>query len=585
MAFNKYVPWNNAQSQLLAGISAGSTTFIVNAWEGDRFPSTFPFLVEVKNNDPVTPFSVLKREIRKVTGRVGDTFTATRSAGTCLPNDASNTPGTTAFAFSSGDTVTLTVTAETIKDIQDEVSTKLATAGGLRTDFGVDKTVVVNRSTGNEEVKAVTYWTTLLPTDIIRVEKTSWNYEDITFNQFQSAISPSAIVDQQFYSWESLAIWDSLFAEWTPAFASATTVINISDVTANTRIFAPIFGNGVAMTTFKLALRKTGTPTQNLNFRIESDDGTGKPSGSLFHANWTANVTQASLTTSFADTTVTMGGSITIPAGQLCHIVMYQWTYGTETINNTNYYQVWISSSHSNSRYAGWHNGTSYSRKWANSTWTYTGDSFNSTQASPVTTFTASKPFYLTQVNLSNSGTAIQPTVVIAQSTRGSMSAVASSYVATFATPFLIYPWTFTITLNYWSAVNVRNATWYSPTSPLFTSTPSSTLSITGVVWQEEMTIPYVSSSGILSTVISKTSANLSYKLGSYPSFATKIIAKWNACARAILGEIAIAWTVDNTLYYIADIDGWVSSSAWTNSSKAGKWFGTWTLFIDKSAV
>lgn len=113
--------------------------------------------MEVKNNDPVTPFSVLKREIRKVTGRVGDTFTATRSAGTCLPNDASNTPGTTAFAFSSGDTVTLTVTAETIKDIQDEVSTKLATAGGLRTDFGVDKTVVVNRSTGNEEVKAVTY--------------------------------------------------------------------------------------------------------------------------------------------------------------------------------------------------------------------------------------------------------------------------------------------------------------------------------------------------------------------------------------------------------------------------------------------
>lgn len=83
--------------------------------------------MEIKNNDPVAPYAVLKREILSVTNRVGDTFTATRSAGTCLPNDASNTPGTTAYAFSSGDTVTLTVTAETVKDIQDEV-TRLETA-------------------------------------------------------------------------------------------------------------------------------------------------------------------------------------------------------------------------------------------------------------------------------------------------------------------------------------------------------------------------------------------------------------------------------------------------------------------------
>lgn len=81
------------------------------------------------------------------------------------------------------------------------------------------------------------------------------------------------------------------------------------------------------MTTFKLALRKAGTPTQNLNFRIETDNGSGLPTGTLFNANGTATIAQASLTTSFADTTLTLSGSITIPAGQLCHIVLYQGTY------------------------------------------------------------------------------------------------------------------------------------------------------------------------------------------------------------------------------------------------------------------
>lgn len=85
--------------------------------------------------DTIAPFAVLKREIVRVTGRTGDTLTIVRSAGTCLPDDTSNTPGTTAFSFSTGDIVTLTVTAETIKDIQDELMTKLPTAGGLRTGF------------------------------------------------------------------------------------------------------------------------------------------------------------------------------------------------------------------------------------------------------------------------------------------------------------------------------------------------------------------------------------------------------------------------------------------------------------------
>lgn len=438
-------------------------------------------------------------------------------------------------------------------------------------------------SNNNEVKKVITPWTTFNPTDTIRKTNSLWVYEDVAFSQLQASLSPSAIIDQQYIAWQSFSLWDSVFAEWYSTFANATTAVNISDVTANTRIFLPIFWNGVSMSTLKLALRKVGTPTQNINFRIETDNGSWLPSWTLFHANGTASITQWSLTTSFVDTTITLGWSITIPAGQLCHIVMYQWTYWTETINNTNYYQVWISSNHSNSRYAGWHNGTSYSRKWANSTGTLTGDAYSQTIASITTTFTALKPFYLTQVNLSAFGTAIQPTVTVAQTTRGSMAVLASSYIASFSTPFLIYPWTFTINLNYGSAVNVRYATAYSPASPLFTSTPNQTFSITWVIGQEEMTIPYVSSSGILSTVISKTSAYLSYKLESYPSFTTDAITKWNVTTRAILWEIWVPGVIDNTLYYISDIDWWISTTAGTNSSKAWKWFWA-NLFIDKYA-
>ena len=474
---------------------------------------------------------------------------------------------------------------QTYGDLQAQIDTKLAIAWWLRTWMGALRQTVEIDATGAEVKKSIIDGTTISGTETLRKRKVDGTYEEIPFSVFGAALSPSAVVDKQYYAWESLALWDSVFAEGYSTFASATTVLNVSDVTANTRIFFPIFGSGIAMTTFKLAIRKAGTPTQNLNFRIETDDGTWKPSWTLFNANGTATIAQWSLTTSFADTTLTLAWSITIPAGQLCHIVMFQGTYWTETINNTNYYQVWVSSNHSNSRYAGWHNGTSYSRKWANSTGTLTGDAFNQTASSVTTTFTALKPFYLTQVNVSSAGTAIQPTVTVAQSTRGSMAVLASSYIASFSTPFLIYPWTFTINLNYGSAVNIRNPSAYSPSSPLFTSTPSLTYSIVWVVWQEEMTIPYVSSSGILSTVISKTSAFLSYKLWSYPSFATQIITKWSVWVRAILWEISVAGVLDNTLYYISDIDGWVSTSAWTNSSKAWKWFWTWTLFIDKYAT
>lgn len=67
--------------------------------------------------------TVLKRELVRVTKRVGDILTIVRSAGTCPGSDASTTQGTTAYQFDADDYFFLNDVAEVIKDIQDEIET------------------------------------------------------------------------------------------------------------------------------------------------------------------------------------------------------------------------------------------------------------------------------------------------------------------------------------------------------------------------------------------------------------------------------------------------------------------------------
>jgi hypothetical protein len=82
-----------------------------------------------------------------------------------------------------------------------------------------------------------------------------------------------------------------------------------------------VIGNGSAMSTMKLNLRKFGSPTNNLLVTIETDSA-GLPSGTLIHANANASVSSAGLTTSFVDTTITFAGAFTPTLGQICWIVL-----------------------------------------------------------------------------------------------------------------------------------------------------------------------------------------------------------------------------------------------------------------------
>ena len=89
-----------------------------------------------------------------------------------------------------------------------------------------------------------------------------------------------------------------------------------------------------------IALRKVVSPSVAFGVRIETDDGTGKASGTLAHANAVGSIASGTVTTSWVDTTINFAGAFTLAYGTKYHLVMFAGTYGSETVNGTNYYQV-----------------------------------------------------------------------------------------------------------------------------------------------------------------------------------------------------------------------------------------------------
>lgn len=150
--------------------------------------------------------------------------------------------------------------------------------------------------------------------------------------------------------WESIVIWDSLFLDTSITFAWAWTTQRIWEtISANARVSWAFIWSWIPWSTLKLSLSKTGTPTQNLNIRIETDNA-GTPSWILADANAAWTVTQSSLTTLLADTTITLSWSVTLTKWTKYHIVLFQGTYWLETISASNYYNVWYSTNHTTVR-------------------------------------------------------------------------------------------------------------------------------------------------------------------------------------------------------------------------------------------
>lgn len=192
---------------------------------------------------------------------------------------------------------------------------------------------------------------TLVP-KLSQTKPTAWTGINVSWNQISvdtTTIATKTYVDNlldiswwvlynsDYISGEYITKWDQLFPEALPTFAQATTVQNIWDVVGNTRVSFSFIGNWVSMSSLKLALKKFASPSVDLKIRIETDLN-NKASGSL--ALWLTEsvITADSLTTSLADTTITLSGTVTPVLWTRYHVVLYVGTYGSETVNGTNYY-------------------------------------------------------------------------------------------------------------------------------------------------------------------------------------------------------------------------------------------------------
>lgn len=137
---------------------------------------------------------------------------------------------------------------------------------------------------------------------------------------------------------ETVAKNDSLFPENMVTSAGATEVIEFGKTTADKRVVMYGVGNWVASNKIKLWLKKFWSPSVDVSVRIETVDWSWLATGTLVDANAYGTTLTSGLTTTVVDTEIALNGSITIPKGTNVAVIVYAGTYGSETVNGTNYF-------------------------------------------------------------------------------------------------------------------------------------------------------------------------------------------------------------------------------------------------------
>lgn len=412
-----------------------------------------------------------------------------------------------------------------------------------------------------------------------------------------NAVSSDSFKNIGFYAWQSIAVNDATFLEYMTTFSLATNALNISRVAWDTRISIPIFGSWVAFTTFKAALRKVGTPTQNLNFRIESDNA-WNPSWTPV-TNGTSTIAQASLTTSFADTTLTLAWSVTLTIGVRYWLVIFQGTYWSETVSNTNYYDIWFTAIDTTPR---WVLARSWSA-WSNPYWLAVTDDDNITLSLTSTTTTsrwyrvqALQDIVITTINKSATCTA---TRAVIRNDAGTILQTAnfSGNVATLTTPELISSGSF---FRVEADSNGASYTYHQNNAASF---PQARTNVTYNTWsiswandwsawnidsiitkeQAQKKFVYLSSTGLLDVVVALTSAAHSYKvnvfwysrISSAVWTLTEIITDWfKAWFSSLLWKL--------TEYFLWNAAWSISTTPWTNKYRISRSVSDTIQYIDK---
>lgn len=414
---------------------------------------------------------------------------------------------------------------------------------------------------------------------------------------------PEALVDKDTYIlWEDCLVNDSLFPETTPTFAESTSVQNIWDVTANTRVSILSFGSGVAWSTMQLALRKFVSPSADLAIRLETVDWSWNPTGTLVNANATATVTQASLTTSLKpyltiNSNISDSNGLTKP-DTTSGIVWWAWfrIYTKERLEINSVTKNWSSTaSRALVKTDIWNTIL------ATATFSWNVATFSSTvildknihyrievdnnwwwRTSRDNVFwTPTYPVNLTNINY-------------VWGSSGWWNYSKSPDIETINTSAiqdLTFAWSFTIPLGQRYAIvlnqvgNVVNGTNYYGIGYVARDTTTRRAKLwNGTVWSAEQTnrFYYTSSTLALPTVLSKTNADFTYKLPTdFPRIANE--AK-SACQNVITTYLWLkGWFtgLSNTTYYASNTPWLISATAGTNPYVVGNGIDATTLKID----
>lgn len=121
MPYVWYKSANNVVSYLVSAISSNSTILIVA--DGWIFPSSFPYLLTIEQQ---MNWQTVVREIVEVTSKSWNSLWINRAVEPCVSNDTETPKTMTQLAhnFEANSVVSLVMTAWTLKDVQDELTTQ-----------------------------------------------------------------------------------------------------------------------------------------------------------------------------------------------------------------------------------------------------------------------------------------------------------------------------------------------------------------------------------------------------------------------------------------------------------------------------
>lgn len=439
-----------------------------------------------------------------------------------------------------------------------EITTKLDKAGGLRDTFGVNKTVIVDRTSGAEVVKNVVDITQFASTDVVRLRQTSGDYADITMGNLSSVLDSTS---HYLYSLTALTAPVAVDTFNTKTVGSYTAVNSPNLLNANSSAGSNSQGAG----TFVFI------PKHNMYLNSTTING-----GSGRYQNYTYSIKETVSGTVLYTFNVTSGYSATETFPQVFLRAWVSYTYDTAT-NTTPYsgYTVNDTPDLDMVSYSGWYcNAMVFNYTLADAyTFGFSNNSVTSWAIANGTTIST------IQLNLKKNGTpAADVSIQLFDSSNNAISggtatilqsAVTTSfatYTATLATPYS--PIAGTIFKIKVSTSSVNTSHYYFiqwQQGAEYAAANSTTDTIANTVFY-----PYFSSAGIQPTVFIQSQP-------AWGKYAGLVLNNVSAGARAFARTswfAQISGLTENTTYYVNT--DWTGSLTTSTASwvSVGKTYG-----------